>query len=72
MIDMTLNDGAALRGRKHDEAEAGWLGRALWRLEHDWLPLAEFGGSLCFVIDECAEVAACFSGDPHPGERATP
>ncbi|MBR0565695.1 hypothetical protein J5J83_06140 [Azoarcus sp. L1K30] len=70
MSEMTLNNGAAPRGYRRDEA--GWLARALWRLEHEWSPLADLGGSLCFVVDECAEVAAGFSADPHPGELAAP
>ncbi len=52
------------------DRDAGWLERALWQLEADWGPLTGVGGPLCFVVDECADVAASFSADPHLAELA--
>lgn len=76
MTQMAFNGGAGLRSAVEDAREtgneAGWLARALWHLEAKWSPLADLGGSLCFVIDECAEVASSFSADLRQGEQAAP
>lgn len=50
----------------------GWLERIFRRIEAQWLPLSAAGEFLCFVVEDCVEVADCFSADPRQAGPAAP
>lgn len=63
---------AKLRTTDDGECQAGWIERALWQLEAQWMPLSSASGALCFVVDGCADADDGLSADPHPAELAAP